>query len=76
MTILVLYPSRSDVCADASSFCGIRNKLFPDRRAMGFPLDRQIPSAATFADFAGQVPNMNLGQCRIIHSNRFVARAQ
>ncbi|CAH2052547.1 unnamed protein product, partial [Iphiclides podalirius] len=27
-------------CNDAASYCGIRDRLYPDRRAMGFPFDR------------------------------------
>ena len=28
------------VCSDAGSFCGIKDKLYPDRRSMGYPFDR------------------------------------
>ncbi|XP_076646002.1 phenoloxidase 1-like [Halictus rubicundus] len=28
-------------CADASSFCGLRDRKYPDARPMGYPFDRQ-----------------------------------
>ncbi|CAH0557365.1 unnamed protein product [Brassicogethes aeneus] len=28
------------VCNDAGSYCGIKDKLYPDRRSMGYPFDR------------------------------------
>ncbi|KAG5875029.1 hypothetical protein JTB14_008138 [Gonioctena quinquepunctata] len=28
-------------CKDAASYCGIKDKLYPDRRAMGYPFDRR-----------------------------------
>ncbi|XP_049822107.1 phenoloxidase 1-like [Aethina tumida] len=30
----------SGVCNDAGSYCGIKDKLYPDRRSMGYPFDR------------------------------------
>lgn len=27
-------------CNDAYSFCGLKDKLYPDRRPMGYPFDR------------------------------------
>lgn len=27
-------------CNDASSYCGIKDRLYPDRRSMGYPFDR------------------------------------
>ncbi|CAH2093351.1 unnamed protein product [Euphydryas editha] len=31
-------------CNDAASYCGIRDRKYPDRRAMGFPFDRRAPA--------------------------------
>ncbi|CAK1590404.1 unnamed protein product [Parnassius mnemosyne] len=45
-------------CKEASSFCGLRDKLYPDRRAMGFPFDRPSSSASSIEDFI--LPNMAL----------------
>ncbi|KAJ8963808.1 hypothetical protein NQ317_004476 [Molorchus minor] len=39
-------------CNDAYSYCGIRDKLYPDRRSMGFPFDRQARDGVnTLQDF-------------------------
>lgn len=27
-------------CNDAASYCGVRDRLYPDLRAMGYPFDR------------------------------------
>ncbi|KAL0868111.1 hypothetical protein ABMA27_008747 [Loxostege sticticalis] len=37
-------------CNDAASYCGLRDRKYPDRRAMGFPFDRpaQAPSLSAF----------------------------
>ncbi|XP_056629808.1 phenoloxidase 1 [Diorhabda sublineata] len=29
------------ICNDADSFCGVKDRLYPDRRSMGFPFDRE-----------------------------------
>ncbi|KAM8714393.1 hypothetical protein ACLKA7_014513 [Drosophila subpalustris] len=34
----------NDTCSTAYSFCGLKDKLYPDRRTMGFPFDRRLPS--------------------------------
>ncbi|XP_065204184.1 phenoloxidase 1-like [Planococcus citri] len=41
-------------CCDKSSlsYCGVRNKKYPDKKPMGFPFDRAIPNLhATINDF-------------------------
>ncbi|XP_026333079.1 phenoloxidase subunit 2-like [Hyposmocoma kahamanoa] len=38
-------------CKEASSFCGLRDRLFPDKRAMGFPFDRPSTFANNIEDF-------------------------
>ncbi|XP_026488582.1 phenoloxidase subunit 1 [Vanessa tameamea] len=49
-------------CNDAASYCGIRDRKYPDRRPMGFPFDR--PTAAnSLADFL--TPNMAVADCTI-----------
>ncbi|XP_072934536.1 phenoloxidase 1-like [Epargyreus clarus] len=45
-------------CVEASSFCGLRDKKYPDKRAMGFPFDRPSSTAASIEDFI--LPNMAL----------------
>ncbi|GAB0093865.1 Phenoloxidase 2 [Sergentomyia squamirostris] len=63
----------ADPCADSYPFCGIRNKLYPDRRAMGYPFDRPHP-AGTVQDFANLTSNMGLGELTIRFNNTYVAR--
>lgn len=50
---------RSTGCNDAVSFCGLRDKNYPDKRKMGFPFDR-VYAIETLADFANQYSNMNI----------------
>ncbi|CAG5047394.1 unnamed protein product [Parnassius apollo] len=51
-------------CNDAASYCGIRDRLYPDRRAMGFPFDRPAdPSVTSLNDFLR--PNMAVRDCTI-----------
>ncbi|XP_047538254.1 phenoloxidase subunit 2-like [Vanessa atalanta] len=45
-------------CVEASSFCGLKDRLYPDRRSMGYPFDRPSSSAANIQDFI--LPNMSL----------------
>ena len=44
-------------CNDAASYCGLRDRKYPDKRAMGFPFDRLARAGAvTLAEFL--TPNM------------------
>ncbi|XP_026501330.1 phenoloxidase 1-like [Vanessa tameamea] len=45
-------------CVEASSFCGLKDRLYPDRRSMGYPFDRPSSSAPSIQDFI--LPNMAL----------------
>ncbi|CAH1402250.1 unnamed protein product [Nezara viridula] len=59
---------RANQCADAVSYCGIRNQLYPDKRSMGFPFDRQPREGVeTIEDFL--TPNMRLVDVAIHHDN-------
>ncbi|XP_063833191.1 phenoloxidase subunit 2-like [Ostrinia nubilalis] len=42
---------RELTCKEASSFCGLRDRLYPDKRAMGFPFDRPSTTADHIDDF-------------------------
>nr|CAD7429510.1 unnamed protein product [Timema monikensis] len=56
-------------CADASSYCGIRDKLYPDKRSMDYPFDRQPrENVNTTQQFL--TPNMMLQDVTIRFSNR------
>nr|AII81929.1 phenol oxidase [Blattella germanica] len=51
-------------CADAASFCGIRDKLYPDKRNMGYPFDRMPRNGVnTLQDFL--TPNMRVQDVKI-----------
>ncbi|XP_077295703.1 phenoloxidase 2-like [Arctopsyche grandis] len=58
-------------CADAASYCGIKDKLYPDRRSMGYPFDRFPPdNVGTLEDF--MTPNMIAKDVTIRFSDRTV----
>ncbi|KAL3272975.1 hypothetical protein HHI36_014432 [Cryptolaemus montrouzieri] len=58
-------------CNDAYSFCGLKDRLYPDRRSMGYPFDR-TPRAGvrTLQEFL--TPNMRVQDISIFFSNRTV----
>ncbi|CAG9811994.1 unnamed protein product [Chironomus riparius] len=56
-------------CSDAASYCGIRDRLYPDRRHMGYPFDRiNRQGADALASFL--TPNMRVQDVMIIHNDR------
>ncbi|XP_039745914.1 phenoloxidase subunit 1 [Pararge aegeria] len=60
-------------CNDAASYCGIRDRKYPDRRSMGYPFDRPTP-ASSITDF--MTPNMAVQQCTIRFTNATRQRGQ
>ncbi|XP_068145500.1 phenoloxidase 2 [Drosophila tropicalis] len=60
-------------CSDAASYCGVKDRLYPDRRSMGYPFDR-VPrtGAERLANFL--TPNMSIVDVTIRHENRTVQR--
>ena len=61
-------------CSDAASFCGVRDRLYPDRRPMGYPFDR-LPRAGADRLVNFLLPNMSLVDVVIQHDpNRIVQR--
>ncbi|PZC75388.1 hypothetical protein B5X24_HaOG206118 [Helicoverpa armigera] len=60
-------------CNDAASYCGIRDRRYPDRRAMGFPFDRPAPAQA-LSDFLR--PNMAVNDVTIRFSDTTRPRQQ
>jgi tyrosinase len=60
-------------CNDAASYCGIRDRKYPDRRAMGYPFDRtaQINSLSDFL-----TPNMGVRNCTIRFTDATRIRGQ
>ncbi|XP_017466630.1 PREDICTED: phenoloxidase 2-like [Rhagoletis zephyria] len=60
-------------CSAAASYCGVRDRLYPDRRAMGFPFDRLSGSGADrLENFL--TPNMSIVDIVVRHENRTVTR--
>uniref|UniRef100_A0AAG5DFL8 Tyrosinase copper-binding domain-containing protein n=1 Tax=Anopheles atroparvus TaxID=41427 RepID=A0AAG5DFL8_ANOAO len=62
-------------CNDAHSFCGLRDRTYPDARNMGFPFDRRIPNTVrSFADFVAPYQNMKVTKVTVRFTNTVVAR--
>ncbi|XP_004526317.1 phenoloxidase 2 [Ceratitis capitata] len=60
-------------CSDAASYCGVRDRLYPDRRAMGYPFDRlSRVGADRLINFL--TPNMSIVDVVVRHENRVVLR--
>ncbi|XP_023168266.1 phenoloxidase 2 [Drosophila hydei] len=61
----------NDACSTAFSFCGLKDKLYPDRRTMGFPFDRRLPND-TLNEFVGAFSNMAKTDITIKFNDRVV----
>lgn len=62
-------------CRDTSSYCGIRDRLYPDRRNMGFPFDRlSSKKDGNLKEFL--LPNMKAIDCKIFFEDKIVERPQ
>lgn len=60
-------------CSDAASYCGVRDNLFPDKRSMGYPFDRQPRDGVdTLQQFL--TPNMAVQDVTIRFTNRIIQR--
>ncbi|BES90425.1 Phenoloxidase subunit 2 [Nesidiocoris tenuis] len=58
-------------CTDAASYCGLRDSVYPDKRAMGYPFDRPARDGVDrIADFL--TANMAVIDVAVIHNNRTV----
>jgi hypothetical protein len=65
----------SGSCNDAVSYCGIRDKLYPDKRAMGYPFDRSPREGADeLSSFV--TPNMKFRECSIVFKDRTVLASE
>lgn len=60
-------------CNDAASYCGIRDRLYPDLKAMGYPFDRS-PRAGVDTMAAFLTPNMRIQDMAIAFNDRTVER--
>ncbi|XP_017077494.2 phenoloxidase 3 isoform X2 [Drosophila eugracilis] len=56
-------------CSDAASYCGLRDRLYPDRKSMGYPFDREPRRGAEFLENF-LTPNMSTVEVTITHDNR------
>ncbi|XP_053663961.1 phenoloxidase 8-like [Anopheles marshallii] len=62
-------------CNDSHSFCGLRDQLYPDRRAMGYPFDRRMPTTVrSLPDFTRGNTNMATAQVQVRFTNTVIAR--
>ncbi|XP_037809670.1 phenoloxidase 2-like [Lucilia sericata] len=48
-----------DICGDSSSFCGLKDKLYPDNRTMGYPFDRRL-QVGTLKELTNTFSNMSM----------------
>ncbi|XP_013109667.1 phenoloxidase 2 [Stomoxys calcitrans] len=62
-----------DTCGDAYSFCGLKDKKYPDRRTMGFPFDRRLPGN-NMEGFASSFSNLKKTDVKIIFNDRVVVK--
>lgn len=60
-------------CNDAASYCGIRDRKYPDRKAMGYPFDRPNP-VRSLNEFLR--PNMAVRECTINFTDATRVRGQ
>ncbi|XP_058835597.1 phenoloxidase 8-like [Topomyia yanbarensis] len=62
-------------CNDSHSFCGLRDKLYPDARSMGFPFDRKSPATVqTLQQYMAPNSNMRATDITIKFRNTVIAR--
>ncbi|XP_065076334.1 phenoloxidase 2 [Ochlerotatus camptorhynchus] len=60
-------------CNDAASYCGVRDRLYPDKKAMGYPFDRLARTGVDrLANFV--TPNMGIQSVNVIHIDKTVPR--
>ncbi|XP_055535219.1 phenoloxidase 8-like [Wyeomyia smithii] len=62
-------------CSDSHSYCGLRDRLYPDRRAMGYPFDRTFNTdIAHIDDLVQQFSNINRAVVEIRFTNTVISR--
>lgn len=60
-------------CNDAAIYCGVRDRLYPDKKPMGFPFDRPIRDGVdNLSSFL--TPNMKSENVTIIFKDRMIER--
>ncbi|KAI5703503.1 hypothetical protein M8J75_012530 [Diaphorina citri] len=66
-------PQSTATCDNASSFCGVRDSKYPDKRAMGFPFDR-VPRSGVNTMQQFLTPNMAVLDVKIRFADRIVRK--
>ncbi|KMQ90993.1 hypothetical protein RF55_9192, partial [Lasius niger] len=62
-------------CKDAVSYCGLRDRKYPDARPMGYPFDRRARAGVeTLAQFL--TGNMAVTQITIRHTDSVLPRVR
>uniref|UniRef100_A0A1Y9HAL1 Tyrosinase copper-binding domain-containing protein n=1 Tax=Anopheles farauti TaxID=69004 RepID=A0A1Y9HAL1_9DIPT len=60
-------------CDDSYSFCGLRDRVYPSRRPMGFPFDRSASTTVrSLADFVAPYRNMRLATVTLRFMNTVI----
>lgn len=60
-------------CNDAPAFCGIQDGLYPDKKPMGYPFDRNSRANARYLN-EFLTPNMKAQDVLIVFNNRLIER--
>jgi tyrosinase len=63
------------ICNDAASYCGIRDRKYPDKKAMGYPFDRLARDGKDRLEMF-LTSNMFVQDCTIIHENNQMPRTR
>ncbi len=67
-------------CDDGASFCGLKDRMYPDKRSMGFPFDRpykiksekHLDDHADLSEFVQLGENMYIQECKIQFCNEII----
>lgn len=60
-------------CNDAASYCGVRDRLYPDLKAMGYPFDRLGRAGADNLN-SFLTPNMKAQDVSVVFNDRTIER--
>lgn len=60
-------------CNDSASYCGVRDRRYPDSKPMGYPFDR-LPRTGADRLSSFLTPNMRRVDVSIMHQDRTVQR--
>lgn len=60
-------------CNDSASYCGVRDRRYPDRKPMGYPFDR-LPRQGADRLSSFMTPNMRRVDVNVVHRDQTVLR--